>query len=82
MDIQQMYNHSAMLHDAFVARANESKDDGERQKFNQLASDQQAISDRLTPNQQQQVNQQQANHQQVNQQTQQQQVQNPDSPHQ
>ena len=82
MDLQQMYNQSAMLHDAFVAKANESADSGERQKFEQLANDQQSISDRLKP----QANQagtmnnqatQQANNQatqQANNQAQQQQV--------
>jgi SWI/SNF chromatin-remodeling complex subunit SWI1 len=71
MDIQQMYNQSAMLRDAFVAKANEVNDEGERQKFNQLASDQQSIYDRLNANLQQQ-NQQHVQQQQAQQQNQQQ----------
>jgi hypothetical protein len=47
MDIRQMYNNSAMLHDAFRSKANEVNDSSEKQFFDQLANDQRAISDRL-----------------------------------
>lgn len=47
MDSQQMYNQSAMLHDAFRAKANESTEASQKQKFEQLAQDQKSISDRL-----------------------------------
>ena len=51
MDLEQMYNNSAMLHDAFRSHANQVQDSYEKTKFEQLAQDQQNISDRLKPNQ-------------------------------
>jgi hypothetical protein len=47
MDVRQMYNNSAMLHDAFRSKANEVSDSSEKQFYDQLANDQRAISDRL-----------------------------------
>jgi hypothetical protein len=47
LDIRQMYNNSAMLHDAFRSKANEVGDSSEKQFYEQLANDQRAISDRL-----------------------------------
>lgn len=49
MDVQQLYNQSAMLKDALTSKANQSYSEGDKQKFQQLASDQQAISERLKP---------------------------------
>jgi hypothetical protein len=49
LDIRQMYNNSAMLHDAFRSKANEVGDSSEKQFYDQLANDQKAISDRLKP---------------------------------
>lgn len=51
MDLNQMYNNSAMLHDAFLSHANQVQESSEKTKFQQLAQEQQAISDRLKPNQ-------------------------------
>jgi hypothetical protein len=51
MDLGQMYNNSAMLHDAFRSHANQLQDGSEKTKFEQLAQEQQSISDRLKPNQ-------------------------------
>jgi hypothetical protein len=73
MDKEQLYNQSAMLHDALSAKANETRDQNERANYEQLASDQQGISDRLKPNQTQAQSQQQN-------QAQSQQQQNPNSP--
>lgn len=70
MDKDQLYNQSAMLHDALLAKANETRDANERGNYEQLASDQQGISDRLKPQVQSQQNQQA------------QQTRNPDSPQQ
>ncbi len=42
-----MYNNSAMLHDAFRAKANEVSETSDKQMYDQLANDQRAISDRL-----------------------------------
>jgi hypothetical protein len=47
LDIQQMYNNSAMLHDAFRSKANEVSETSDKQMFDQLANDQKAIADRL-----------------------------------
>lgn len=52
MDLNQMYNNSAMLHDAFMSQANQSQDSAEKQKFEQLAQEQKSISDRLKSNDQ------------------------------
>jgi len=89
MDRQQMYNESAMLHDSFVAKANESNDQNEKQKYEQLATDQQSISDRLksqdqvqTQNHQAQAQNQQSQAQNQQAQAQNQQSQRPDSPQQ
>jgi hypothetical protein len=49
MDLNQMYNNSAMLHNTFVAYANQSNDPAEKQKFKQLAEEQLSISDKLKP---------------------------------
>lgn len=46
-----MYNNSAMLHDAFRTYANQVQESSEKTKFEQLAQEQQRISDRLKPNQ-------------------------------
>jgi hypothetical protein len=49
MDLSQMYNNSAMLHNTFVAYANQSNDPAEKQKFKQLAEEQLSISNKLKP---------------------------------
>jgi hypothetical protein len=51
MDLVQMYNNSAMLHDALISYANQVQEEAEKKKFQQLAQEQQSISDRLKPTQ-------------------------------
>lgn len=51
MDLVQMYNNSAYLHDAFISHANQIQDESEKKKFEQLAQEQQSITERLKPNQ-------------------------------
>jgi hypothetical protein len=55
MNLEQMYNNSAMLHDAFRSYVNQVLDDSEQKKFQQLAQEQKSISDRLKPNQNEQT---------------------------
>jgi hypothetical protein len=54
VDLEQMYNNSAMVHDSFLSYVNQTQDDSEQRKFQQLAQEQQSISDRLKPNQNEQ----------------------------
>lgn len=49
MDIQQMYNYSAMLRDALISKSNSTTNEKDKRKFDQLAKEQQNISDQLKP---------------------------------
>jgi hypothetical protein len=51
MDLTQMYNQSAMLHDALRSHANQFSEGAEKNKFEQLAKEQQHISESLKPKQ-------------------------------
>jgi len=51
MDLTQLYNTSAMLTNYLRSHANELPPSEERTKFEQLAQEQQNISERLKPQQ-------------------------------